>query len=94
MIPATTNPRRAALAAFLSDSRHIVSKPPHQPLTVTAMARSIGVAPNTLRRWLRADHHDLYWDHWASFTELWKAAQEARRGCRDASENPSGVNTR
>ena len=70
--------RRAALAAFLSAGRHIGSKPPHQPLTVTAIARVIGVAPNTLRRWLRADHHELYWDHWATFTEQWKAAQEAQ----------------
>ena len=45
MSRAVTNPRRAALAAFLSAGRHITSKAPHQPLTVTAMARIIGVAP-------------------------------------------------
>ncbi len=42
------------------------------------MARIIGAAPNTVRRWLRGDHHDLYWDHWASFMERWRAAQDAQ----------------
>ena len=69
--------RKVALAAFLSANRHIGSKAPHQPLTVTAIARIIGVAPNTLRRWLTADHYDLYWDHWASFMERWRAEQDA-----------------
>jgi hypothetical protein len=45
---------------------------------VTSIARIIGAATNTVRRWLKADHHDLYWQHWANFTDHWRDVQDAQ----------------
>jgi DNA-binding transcriptional ArsR family regulator len=76
---AVRNPKREELKAFLASRRHIARIPPRGPLSLSELARAIGVSRNTTRRWLKADHPRLYWDHWASLPERWENAQAARR---------------
>lgn len=57
--------KRADLSAFVARRRHIRSTAPHDPVSVSAIALSIGVARSTVRRWLKVDHAHLYWAHWA-----------------------------
>jgi predicted transcriptional regulator len=47
------------------------------PKTLTQIAREIGTTKDTVRRWLRRDHWDLWMEHWASVEEIWAARGDA-----------------
>ena len=42
------------------------------------MGREMGTTKDTVRRWLRRDHWDLWMEHWASVEEIWEEGQRDR----------------
>jgi hypothetical protein len=65
---------RTAVAAYVAAGRHLRdggegAKP------VKQMAEEIGTDPNTVRRWLRRDHRQLWMEYWPSINELWAVVQ-------------------
>ena len=76
-----TSRHRTAIAAYVAAKRHL-RVGGEGAKTVKQMAKEIGTDPNTVRRWLRRDHWDLWTQHWPSVNELWEEAQrdKAREG--------------
>lgn len=72
---------RTAIAAYVAAGRYL-REGGDEPKTVKQIAQEIGTDPNTVRRWLRRDHWDLWTQHWPSVNELWEEAQrdKAREG--------------
>jgi len=68
---------RAAVAAHVAGERHI-RECGREAKTLNQIARELGTSKNTVRRWLRRDHWDLWMEHWASVEEIWDAAQRDR----------------
>jgi predicted transcriptional regulator len=62
---------RRSLATYVATERHLMG-PSGVSKTLTQIAREIGTTKNTVRRWLRRDHWDLWIEHWASVEEIWE----------------------
>ena len=65
-------------SAYLAAQRPTSGATPKVAKTLTQMAAELGTTKNTVRRWHRRDHWDLWMDHWASADELWEAALQDR----------------
>jgi hypothetical protein len=65
---------RTAIAAYVAAGRHL-SEDRDGAKTVKQMARDIGTDPNTVRRWLRRDHRQLWMEYWPTINELWEPAR-------------------
>jgi uncharacterized protein YjcR len=70
--------KRTAVAAYLAVDRHLRDDL-RSAKTLTQMAAELGTTKNTVRRWLRRDHWDLWMEYWASVEEIWEEAQRNRR---------------
>ena len=72
---------RTAIASYVAAGRYL-REGGDDAKTVKQMAAEIGTDPNTVRRWLRRDHRQLWMEYWPSVNELWGAAQrdKAREG--------------
>ena len=68
---------RNTIAAYVAAERHLRGNVGGAK-TLTQIAAELGTNRNTLRRWLRRDHWELWMNHWASVDELWEASQQER----------------
>jgi hypothetical protein len=66
-----------AVAAYVAAGRHLRDTG-EGAKTVKQMAAEIGTDPNTIRRWLRRDHRQLWMELWPTINELWEAAQQEK----------------
>jgi hypothetical protein len=69
---------RTAVAAYVAAERHLKGNL-RSAKTLTKMAAELGTTKNTVRRWLRRDHWDLWMEHWASVEEIWEAGERVRQ---------------
>ena len=74
---------RANVAAYVAAQRHLTCDL-RGAKTLTQMATELGTTKNTVRRWLRRDHWDLWMEHWASADEIWEEMR-AERGSKSCS---------
>jgi hypothetical protein len=65
---------RTAIAAYVAAGRYL-REGCDGAKTVAQIAAEIGTDPNTVRRWLRRDHQQLWMQYWPSVNELWEPAR-------------------
>ena len=75
LLPSHMSIHRRSVAAYVAEARHLDQ---HGAKTLKQMGREIGTTKDTVRRWLRRDHWDLWMEHWASVEEIWDDAQRDR----------------
>jgi uncharacterized protein YjcR len=72
-----TSKHRTAIAAYVAADRHLLVGG-RGAKTVKQMAKEVGTDPNTVRRWLRREHWELWMEHWPSVEDLWAELQRER----------------
>ena len=73
------NSNRSSLAAYVAQQLHLRDNAKDLPKTLAQMGKEVGVAPATVRRWLKRDHAELWRDYWATVEELWQSFPVALR---------------
>src|SRR5690242_5739716 len=66
------NTNRRLIATYVSEQRHRAGR---RAKTLKQIALEIGTTSSTVRRWLRRDHWNVWFEHWASADEIWEAYQ-------------------
>jgi hypothetical protein len=72
------SPHRHSLTAYVAADRHLRACGGRGAKTLTQMAAQLGTTKNTVRRWLRRDHWDLWMEHRASVEEIWEELKRER----------------